>query len=282
MQDSRAILNEHPSVQDLDVKCGRLNEMKVLRNAMMANSGPLTSGHVPKNAKKEAKDQTTKVFKHDANLIAAANRPRSDIVAPKPKKQPPTAPPVKKAVPSNSGSAIAASTASRSKTPSLPPVSNTKSAGSTKKPPPSVVTSVLSYEGTDAESFSMYSCSCCGVRPPSSVVSKPYSKVPSVVPSSTCDNLSAYENLTSISQRIAQDEKAHRSSRRHHHRKDGDGTSTVASTKLRDLETQLAQEREDRERTQQELKAIQERQLLLMSKLSDREREEFAKAAGKK
>lgn len=255
--DSRAILAEHPSVQDLDIKCQRVNSAKVAYHTRRINQGPLVTD-APRNSKKEAKDQTTKVVRHEANLIAAANRPRSEVKAFIPKKTPtPAAAEVK---------AVESKKPEKTQTQGLPPIASK---------PRSTLTSVLSFEGSDAESFSVYSCSCCQIGPPSSVPTGRLTPVPSVVTNSKCSvSASAYDNMTSISQRI---ENHH-----HHSQRKGNGGSgsavSVASTKLRELESQLQKEREDRKRTQEELKLIQERQQQLMAKLSDRERALFAEA----
>ena len=299
---SRKILAEHPSVQDLAVHMSGVNHRKVAYNNVAINAGPLTNPSNPRNAKKEAKGQTTTVLRHEQNLINAANRPRSNVNVGS--KKPPLAPanlnkpqtPVLLASAlkklhsgSQSGSKCSSKASSLKKKSSSLTADKLPALG---RKAPSIVTSVESFDGTDAESYTEYSCSCCAIRPPSSVpTGRALSHVPSGVASShgnyTDSVLDAYDNMTSISQRIAAAKGGQPNStgakRHHHHSKQASsiGGTSVASTKLRELESQLAKEREDRQKTQDDLKIIQDRQILLMSKLSDREREKFDEALQK-
>lgn len=293
---SQTVLAQHPSVQDLDMDVSRINPRKVHYHKLVINNGPL---HEPSEhgrhsvAKKNVpKGQTVKVIRNDANLKAAAKGllVPSEVmggvrVVPKKKSAtgniPTTSMPsplaamdaekgqsvvVNKRPSSTHGSGLSTSsnnnklrltsdrlaglstTASVDAVPrALPPMPTTTLPAVSGPPvprrPQSIVSSKVSFVATDAESFSVYSCSCCHVKPPSSYAG----------------HASDYDNLTSISQRPSN----HPSQR---------STVSISSTKLRKLEDDLRREREDRLKTQQDLSTIQQRQQLLLSKLSDDER----------
>lgn len=298
MATSQETLAMHPSVQDLDMDLTRVNPRKVHYHKLVINSGPLhepsdhgRSSLVKKNV---PKGQTVTTIRNDANLKAAARAllipsevgaGSKGITIPPVLKKTGGVPPLTSPVSASSESPLGASTGSQGggvvKRPSsiqntnhnkrgpkltsdrlaglsatssqeglpipLPPVLGA-SASSNKVgayiPAPrrasSIVSSKVSFAATDAESFSVYSCSCCHVRPPSSYVG----------------NASDYDNLTSVSQRPSN----HTS------------VVSISSTKLRKLEDDLKQERKDRLKTQQDLAVIQQRQALLLSKLSEDER----------
>lgn len=130
--------------------------------------------------------------------------------------------------------------------------------------PSSLVTSKVSFEATDAESFSVYSCSCCHakplsshLRPSTSASSKKAASLRHSIRSAT--PLSQYENMTSVSQRPS----------------NHPSQASVTSTKLRTLEAELIRERESRQKTLSDLEAVRKRQQLLLSKLTPAEREQF-------
>jgi hypothetical protein len=106
------------------------------------------------------------------------------------------------------------------------------------------VSTCFSYEASDAETFSMYSCSCCKAKPPSTACSHP----------------SVYDNLTSVSQRPS-----------------NNGSLSLTTEKLKVLENELRKEREDRLSTQKELELIRKRQMFLLSKLTQEERDQLQK-----
>jgi hypothetical protein len=297
MATSQETLAMHPSVQDLDMDLTKVNPRKVHYHKLVINSGPL---HEPSDhgrnslvKKNVPKGQTVTITRNDANLKAAARAllvpseigGRQGIIPPAPtvkKSAGGAPPPLLSPVSASSGSPLGASAGSQGvvKRPSsingtnhnkgfkltsdklaglsttassqdghlpipLPPVLGASTSSNRAGPPAprrasSIVSSKVSFAATDAESFSMYSCSCCHVRPPSSYVG----------------NASEYDNLTSVSQRPSN----HTS------------VASISSTKLRKLEDDLKKEREDRLKTQHDLSVIQQRQMLLLSKLSDDER----------
>ena len=269
--NQQQLLQLHPSVQDLAIAApaGATNPNKAHFHKLVINSGPL---HQPSDSglkkKRVAKDQTVKIVKNEANLLLAAQC-RSDVG----KFQVTNTATNDKSMASagkNLGSSLTGSNkkkhdqANDDKLPPLPPAST--SSGSVpkvvggnnnkqpccehkhnKRPTSGITASIVSVDdgGSEAESFSMYSCSCCHVRPGSSRNS----------------NFSEYEHMTSISQRPS-----------NHPSAVGGKAASVTSTKLRSLESELNKEREDRERTQKELELIKQRQNFLLSRLTEEER----------
>lgn len=303
MATSQETLAMHPSVQDLDMDLTKVNPRKVHYHKLIINSGPL---HAPSDhgrnslvKKNVPKGQTVTTTKNDANLKAAARAMLVPsevnggirVLPPPSKTQQGQQQPLSSPLSASTGSPLGAShgnvvvkrpssthntnhnaaaklrltsdkLAGLSTTASsqdgvqasaipLPPVLGASGNGGARgvavPPAPrraaSIVSSKVSFAATDAESFSVYSCSCCHVRPPSSYVG----------------NASEYDNLDSVSQRPSN----HPSVK---------STVSISSTKLRKLENDLMKEREDRLKTQQELSLIQQRQMLLLSKLSPEER----------
>ncbi len=278
------ILQQHPSVQDLSILApgAAVNPSKAHFHSLVINSGPL---HQPSDSgvkkKQVPKDQTVKVIKNEANLMAAAlcrsdvgkfkvtNTATNNSSSSSAVKKPGDSGDTKRSGASSTGADKLPPIGSAGKTLSsavaggtgAPPTVGNNTTGAKagdsgakppcghQRPPSTITTSVVSVKdaASDAESFSMYSCSCCNVRPASSRNS----------------NYSEYENMTSVSQRPSNHPSAGKA-------------ASVTSSKLRTLESELNRERVDREKTQKELELIKQRQNFLLSRLTEEEREKLA------
>lgn len=259
--ESRKLLGAHASVQDLDIKFGGTNLAKSHLHKMLISSGPLhefspsevgqlRKKAMGKGAYPEAAGQRVTVIKSNApgggrvgsevnaspskHSFTASQRALNDSL-------PPLSSPSKKNTFTTSSVVNHAKKAPKVVT-VLPP-----------RQPPSLVSTVFSYsdEGcSHAESFSMYSCSCCHVKPPSSVAS--------AATSASLAHLSAYENMTSVSQRKA-------------------NNPSVTSSVIEDLREELESERMQRLETQKMLADIKSKQEYLIQKLSPTERANLEK-----
>lgn len=257
------VLQAHPSVQDLDIDTYRVNPAKAHYHNLIINNGPLhaPSEHGKSSVVKKSvpKNQTVKVAKNEENLklAALARRIPSEIAAPLASLPQGVADKPSSAVGQPNKFTVRSASSSQAVRPAskgtapLPQSTTTKAAlppVPQPRRPSSTVSSAISYEASDAESFSVYSCSCCHVKVPSSNAS-------------SAVHASDYDNLTSISQRPS-------------------NHPSVSSSKLRVLEDELKKEREDRIKTQSELESIRVRQQFLLSKLSKEERDQLKKLMG--
>lgn len=288
---NRDILAAHPSVQDLGIQYGGINLAKTAVHRMLINQKPL---HEMSNS-----DFAAIQHKHRGNRATEPKDAKVTVIRNNGVSSP------------ISGGAIASPTAQNYSLPALPaasPVSVPRSpsignagntfsvtnarTGAAKKvvtqlPPrrnPSLVSSAFSYSAggcSDCGSFSMYSCSCCHVKPPSTVASAATSisgaqssassnakrrsdKKKTRVTSDTLkhlgggaddrnesDLLDEYENLTSVSQRIS--------------------NASVTSSQIATLKQELESERRTRLQTQMELRQIRERQQALLDRLASKD-----------
>ena len=249
--DSRRMLSAHASVQDLDIKYGGSNLAKSHLHKMLINSAPLHEFSPSEVATLQRKARGQGSYPEAAGqrvVVVKSNAPGGAKVG-------------------STACATSPSKASKISSPptSLPPVSPSRpkfavtSTVNTKRPPnivtvlpprkqPSLVSTVFSYsdEGcSHAESFSMYSCSCCHVKAPSSVAS--------AATSASLAGLSAYDNMTSVSQRKP-------------------NNPSVTSSVLDDLRDELQSERVQRLETQKMLAEIKAKQDYLLQKLSPTDR----------
>lgn len=268
MQTHR-LLDEHPSVQDLTIVNDRLNPVKATMHQRQIAANNFTfSDAVNWKARgaAPARGQTVVVVKNDVNLrqAAIANRkpPTPAVKAKHLEALPPIADVEEK---KSQASSLAHSSCKHKRTTDH------------KHKTPSLVDSVASVNANSsrASSYSEYTCSCCNPRPTSTVSGSQASKSSQRSKSESCFSSSAYENMTSISERIEKEERKSKS-----HSSASQATS-VNSTKLRRLEEALTHEREGRLQTQDELAKIRERQELLLSRLSETERAEFQAALNK-
>ena len=304
--NTHALLDHHPSVQALTIGNNKVNPAKAAMHQRTINSRPFTTASAViaahKGGRKDAKGAHVEVVRNEANIKAAAVAAAA-------------------AARGGGGFKVTATTklAEKRGLPSrtapggsapLPPVNRPPSAagsgasktrhGSKSKAPAedddrvSLVSSAASSfnpTSSHAVSYSDYSCSCCHPRKaPSSVVSfstgvadSKRSTAPSAF-SSTSVPLSAYENMTSISERIAKQRSAAGGASKAAKPSSRSGvasslTGSMTSTKLRALENELAAEREHRRHTEDELAEIKARQDVLLSRLSDKEREEVRRVA---
>ena len=272
------LLEQHPSVQDLNLHTNHVNNAKANHNRLRINAGPL---HVPSespNTKRGTVTVKATVGRQEAVTVLRPNIISSELgrmrtpslLAPCSGTKPPlsgvlttadknknfgdTTPLQLPHVSSGTSEVPPPAT-----TPSIPNAKITNSKGMNIPPQKvrrasSLVSTEFSFDPphSDMESVSLYSCSCCHVTRPS----RGGSEV----------NASDYDNLTSISQRTSN--RPHSATPK--------VAASVSTSKVRQLERALGQERESRVLAQNALAEIQRRQLLLLSKLSDNERSQLA------
>lgn len=288
--NTHQLLDNHPSVQALNITTGKVNPAKAQMHARVINArGFTTTSAVEaahKGAAKDCKGQKVVVVRHEENITAAlqakmeaAARAKKAASQPKAAQMPPEVvaaasqpelPPIGKPPKHGGAQRAPAPAGSRSKKPGLSRAS--------------LVSSVESFDATSsrADSYTEYTCSCCHPRAASSVgpVSSSActsqgrrSTAPSSVMTTGSVPLSAYENMSSISERIAKQrskkavpsQSGIATTLTVETRRTGD---SMTSSKLRVLENELSAEREQRKRTEHELEEIKLRQQQLLSRLS--------------
>jgi len=309
--NTQALLDQHPSVQALTIGNNKVNPTKAAMHQRTINARPFTTASAVlaahKGSRKDAKGAHVEVVRHEANIRAAAVAAAAAAAANKSgtgggfkvtattKLAEKRGLPAKPAAPAGSDSKLPPVNRPPSRSSSSAAKPGKKTAGDRDEVASLVSSAPSSFEPTSsrAASYSDYSCSCCHPRKaPSSVVTystgvadSKRSTAPSAF-SSTSVPLSAYENMTSISERIAKQKAAAGGSggagRAKPSSRSGAASSltgSMTSTKLRALESELAAEREHRRHTEEELAEIKARQDVLLSRLSDKERDEVRRLA---
>lgn len=290
--NTHKLLDQHPSVQALNIATGGINPNKAAMHSQRINARPFTTASAVlaahKGGRKDAKGTRLTVERNEDNIRAAAVaaqaaratsggnfRVTATTKLAEKRGLPVAAPPVE--------------------LPSVrpPPSENVKNLTRSKDETASLVSSrpsSFAANSSHADSYSDYSCSCCHPKKtPSTTVavssraamSKATGSVAPSAFSSTSVPLSAYENMTSISERIAKQQHGSGGAPRLPRSNAGASslTGSMTSSKLKLLEDELAQERQHRIMTEKELKEIKARQELLLSRLTEEEREEVRKAA---
>jgi hypothetical protein len=252
--NSNQLLGDHASVQALNIITTQVNPQKVAyHNRSINHRGFTTTSAVnafQKGGSRFPKGQIVQATRNENNIRAAA------VAASQAKRMP--IPVNKRPAPMDpTVSEVALLRALQADAPAVPqPEDMTRltpqALARKRRNTPSLVTSVASFtpRTSQASSYTEYSCSCCNPRPRSVASSTAPSRL-----SSASASASAYDHMTSVSQRIG----------------GSVAPSSVNTGKLRQLEEELVKERADRQRTQKELSAIRERQTLLMSRLSEAE-----------
>ena len=193
---SRQILDAHPSVQDLTVTQDRVNLNKVQAHRYAINAGPLTSS-ATFGVSQAAWEKGQKVIavRNEAAITEGKRRPRTPLVSQLQQDvmMGRAAASLFTATDPVAAKAAAAGAKggrdSKAGLPPLPPAAKTgapttggaevddgrptmaAAPATDARRPSSTVSSVVSFDAnaSHASSYSVYSCSCCGVKPPSSV-----------------------------------------------------------------------------------------------------------------
>jgi hypothetical protein len=291
--NTHQLLDQHPSVQALNIANNAVDGAKVATHRRNINARPFTTASAVlaahKGGLKDEKNKRVTVVRNENNISAAAVAAAADR-SEKFKVTATTKLASVKGLPSKSVPL-----------PPLVPSAPTAAAARDDDDKPkgsarSLVSSAPSSfdaSSSHARSYSDYSCSCCHPRKTlsskcsysSAAVNSKHSTAPSAF-SSTSVPASAYENMSSISERMAKmrgDKHVTVQSHAGGGKGDRDSkapsalTGSMTSSKLRDLESELEQERKQRKHTEEELASIKARQELLLSKLSDKDREDVRK-----
>lgn len=288
--NTHALLDQHPSVQALSIgTTNRVNDTKAAHHTRVINARPFTTASAVlaahKGGRKDAKCTRIEVTRNEANInaaaVAAANQSGKFSVSATTKLA------AKRGLPQQQPPAAAASS------PALPPVTKpvVVPVARLTKPNSTVSSAPSSFDATSshADSYSDYDCSCCHPRKAASsvvsystaAVNSRRSTAPTAVSATHSVPLSAYDNMTSISERIARQKKDRKAGEEKSRVSAAPSglTGSMTSSKLRDLESQLEVERRQRMHTEEELAQIKARQELLLSKLSPEEREEVRRIA---